>query len=172
SIARYGLGDGAGAADDLDLAVAQAPDDPSPLADRAEACLLDGRIDAAERDIAAVAALAPDSAAALGSAALLDLARGDFESARRGFERAAAADPSGNWTLRFGLACLLGGHRDEAVAAYARGIASLCAGDARMARMELDHWLAGATVDAAGVEAVRAQLDAALRPAAPIPRTE
>ena len=164
STARYGRGDAQGAIDDLDQLIAQTPAAPQPLADRAEASLWLGRLAEAERDIDALAALGP-SAAALGLPALLQLARGDFESARRGFEQAAAVDPSGNWGLRLGLSLLLGGHAGEAQAAYAEGLASLCPGDARLARLELDHWLArtGAAVDAEAIDHVHGQLDAAIR---------
>lgn len=163
STARYGRADALGAIDDLGVVIAQAAQDPQPFADRAEACLLLGRLDEAERDIAAIVALAPPAAMAHGAPALLALARGEYESARRGFALAAEADPSGNWTFRLGLACLLGGHVEEAQAAYARGVADVCPGDARLARMELDHWLAKNGFDASAAKLVRAQLDAALR---------
>ena len=164
STARYGRGDAAGAIADLDVAVAQAPANPLPLADRADAWLLLGRLDAAERDIAAVVALAPASAPAHGLPALLALARGDAEAASRGFEQAEAVDRSGNWTLRRGLALLLCGQVGEAQAVYAQGLADACPGDARLARLELDHWLAksGKAFDADAVDLVRGRIDAAI----------
>lgn len=167
STARYGRGDAAGAVADLDRAVAQAPENPQALADRAEALLLLGRLDEADRDVAAVAALTPPAPVALGLPALLDLARGDIGRARHGFEQALAADPAGTWAFRLGLACLLDGRFEEAAAAYRQGIAATCPGDARVARMELEHWLErhrhqGRAVEGAEVDAIRAELDAAL----------
>jgi tetratricopeptide (TPR) repeat protein len=163
SIARYGRGDMQGAIDDLTLVIAKHPANPQPLADRAEAYVLMGRLDEAARDLSAMAALSPDAATAHRASAMLALAQGDLESAQSGFEQTVAADPSSNVWCRLGLARLLGARSEDALAAYKEALRDLLPGDARVALLELDHWIALKSADAHAVGQIRSQLDAVVR---------
>lgn len=155
-LACYGMAELQLAMADLDAMVALEPAKPDHLADRVVLQVMLGQAGPAERDLAALQALNPAADIRCGACAAVALGQGRFdEAAALTQEAAAGASEASDWQRRLGLIKLLAGDVDAAQAAYLQGLHEVLPGNARIALMELDHWLARA--DYAGLR-TRAQL--------------